>query len=336
MSSSAPATAVLDTSVDDFVLPFAVEGLDVRGRIVRLGPAIDTILSRHDYPDAVSTLLAEAATLAILLGSSLKIEGRFILQAQTDGPVRLLVVDYTLPDAVRACATYDAERVEAFGADKAPVGALLGSGTLAMTIDQGRTVSRYQGVVPLEGGSLEEAAHTYFRQSEQIPTAVRLGAAHAYRLDAYQSDGRTDRRFHWRAGGIIVQHLPDSGPARRPDLAPGDAPEGTELPEFEEADEWNEARLILETVEDHELIDPSISSGNLLYRLYHERGVRVFDPTELIERCRCSQDRITEMLGGFSADEQADMVENGAITVTCEFCSKTYLVDPADLAEADR
>jgi len=331
---AAPATAVLDTSVDDFVLPFAVEGLDVRGRIVRLGPAIDTILSRHDYPDAVSTLLAEAATLAILLGSSLKIDGRFILQAQTDGPVRLLVVDYTLPDAVRACATYDAERVEAFGADKAPVGALLGSGTLAMTIDQGRNVSRYQGVVPLEGGSLEEAAHTYFRQSEQIPTAVRLGAAHAY-----TSDGGADRRFRWRAGGIIVQHLPESGLARRPDLAPGDAPEGTELPEFpefDEADEWSEARLILETVEDHELIDPSISSGHLLYRLYHERGVRVFDPTELIERCRCSQERITEMLGGFSADEQADMVEDGAITVTCEFCSKTYVVDPADLAEVER
>jgi len=326
MSSPAPAAAVLDTSADDFVLPFAVEGLDVRGRIVRLGPAIDAILARHAYPDAVSTLLAEATTLAVLLGSALKIEGRFILQAQTDGPVGLLVVDYEMPDRIRACATYDAERVAAFAADQAPVGALLGIGNLAMTIDPGRQASRYQGVVPLDGGSLEEAAHLYFRQSEQIPTAVRLAAAHAYRSDEGQ-----DRAFHWRAGGIIVQHLPPAGMSRIADLPPGDAPEGAEIPDFEEDDEWNEARLILETVEDHELIDPSISAGNLLYRLYHERGVRVFDPTDLIERCRCSQDRITEMLKGFSDEEQAEMTRDGEIVVTCEFCSKSYTVDPAAL-----
>lgn len=327
MSSGAPAAVVLDTSADDFVLPFSVEGLDVRGRIVRLGPAIDAILSRHDYPDAVSTLLAEAATLAVLLGSALKIEGRFILQAQTDGPVGLLVVDFEMPDRIRACATYDADRVAAFGADKAPVGALLGTGHLAMTIDSGTQASRYQGVVPLDGGSLEEAAHLYFRQSEQIPTSVRLAAAHAFR-----SDDGSDRAFHWRAGGIIVQHLPAAGMSRAPDLPPGDAPEGTEIADFEEPDEWSEARFILETVEDHELIDPSISAGNLLFRLYHERGVRVFDPTTLVERCRCSQDRITEMLHGFSSEEQADMVKDGEIVVTCEYCSTTYHVDPKILA----
>lgn len=329
-ASDAPAAVVLDTSADDFVLPFSVEGLDVRGRIVRLGPAIDAILARHAYPDAVSTLLAEAATLAVMLGASLKIEGRFILQTQSDGPVNLLVVDFEMPNRIRACATFDSERVEAFAADQAPVGALLGTGHMAMTIDPGPHASRYQGVVPLDGGSLEEAARLYFRQSEQIPTAVRLAAAHTF-----SKDRGDDRRFHWRAGGIIVQHLPDAGPGRMPDLHPGDVPEGVELPDFEpdfeEVDEWNEARLILETVEDHELIDPSISAGNLLIRLYHERGVRVFDPTSLIERCRCSQERITEMLRGFSDEERADMVKDEEIIVTCEFCSTRYHVDPSEL-----
>jgi molecular chaperone Hsp33 len=326
MSSPALAVEVLDTSADDFVLPFSVEGLDVRGRIVRLGPAVDAILARHGYPDTVSALLAEAITLAVLLGSALKVEGRFILQTQGDGPVGLLVVDFGMPDSIRACATFDADRVAALeAAGEATSGALLGTGHLAMTIDAGTHTNRYQGVVPLDGGSLEEAAHIYFRQSEQIPTAVRLAAARAFR------GGGADRAFHWRAGGVIVQHLPDSGPRRAPDLPPGDAPEGAVVPEFEEADEWNEARLILETLEDHELIDPSISAGNLLIRLYHERGVRVFDPTPLIERCRCSQERITEMLKGFSQDDRDHMVKDGEIVVTCEFCSSRYHVDPAKL-----
>lgn len=326
MSSSAPAEAALDTSADDFVLPFAVEGLDVRGRLARLGPAIDAILSRHDYPDAVCTLLAEAVTLTVLLGSSLKIEGRFILQTQTDGPVRLMVVDFEMPDRIRACATFDADRVAAVAGDGASDGALLGSGHLAMTIDAGPQANRYQGVVPLDGSSLEEAAHTYFRQSEQIPTTVRLAAARAFR----SGKGR-DRAYHWRAGGIIVQHLPAAGQSRARDLPPGDVPEGAEVPAFEEADEWTEARVILETVEDHELIDPSISAGKLLVRLYHERGVRVFEPTQIVERCRCSQERITEMLKGFSQDDRDHMVKDGEIVVTCEFCSSRYHVDPTTI-----
>jgi len=329
-SGAVPAEAVLDTAADDFVVPFAVEGLDVRGRVVRLGPAIDAILSRHDYPEPVSALLAEAVALTVLLGSSLKFEGRFILQTQTDGPVGLMVVDFEAPDRIRACATYDPERVAALEGGEMISGdtirTLLGIGSLAMTIDAGPTKNRYQGVVPLDGASLEDAAHTYFRQSEQIPTVVRLAAARAFRGGA-----DSDRGYHWRAGGIIVQHLPEAGTGRTPDLHPGDAPEGADIPAHEEPDEWTEARAILETVEDHELIDPSISSGNLLVRLYHERGVRVFDPTEVIEQCRCSQERITEMLKGFSTDDQEHMVKDGEIVVTCEFCSKVYHVDPAVL-----
>ncbi len=174
---------------DDAVLPFAVEPLDVRGRVVRLGPAIDTLVSRHGYPDAVARVIGEAAALTALLGSSLKFEGQFQLQAKTDGPIDLLVVDYDAPDRLRAFARFDAERVAAAAAEgQARSGGLLGHGHLALTIDQGPDMNRYQGVVALEGQSLEEAAHQYFRQSEQIPTRVRLavaeqfaGGGHGYR-----------------------------------------------------------------------------------------------------------------------------------------------------------
>lgn len=327
MSSRRPAAAVLDAAADDFVLPFSVEGLDVRGRLVRLGPSIDTILARHGYPESVCALIAEATALTVLLGSTLKTKGRFILQTQSDGPVRLMVIDLEMPDRVRACATFDAERIEALErAGEAQGGALLGAGNLAMTIDPGPPASRYQGIVPLDGGSLEDAAHLYFRQSEQIPTAVRLASARAFRSSP---DG--DRGLHWRCGGIIVQHLPESGPARAADLPPGDAPEGSEADPHLEPDEWSEARLIVETVEDHELIDPSITAGQLLYRLYHERGVRVFDPQTIVERCRCSREGITAMLASFSREDRDHMVRDGMIEVTCEFCSTRYHIDPATL-----
>src|SRR5256886_12945311 len=171
-----PARAPAATSADDTILPFQVEALDLRGRLVRFGPAIDSILSRHRYPAPVAKLLGEAIVLTVMLGSALKFEGRFILQTQSDGPVRMLVVDFTAPGRVRACARFDAARVAAAGGEITP-GQLLGRGHLAMTIDQGPEMSRYQGLVPLEGGDLEQAAHEYFARSEQIPTHVRLALA---------------------------------------------------------------------------------------------------------------------------------------------------------------
>ena len=169
-------------SADDTILPFEVAALDLRGRVVRLGPAVDEILGRHDYPPPVANLLGEAIALAVLFGSSLKFEGRFILQTQTDGPVRMLVVDYSTSGQIRACARFDKNRVaEAIAANAATPGALLGRGHLAMTIDQGGDMSRYQGVVALDGGGLEAAAHEYFRRSEQIPTRVRLAVAEEFR-----------------------------------------------------------------------------------------------------------------------------------------------------------
>lgn len=325
MTDDPRAAAVLDTSVDDLVLPFAVEGLDVRGRVARLGPALDAILERHDYPVPVASVLAEAMTLTVLLGSSLKIDGRFILQTQSDGPVGFLVVDFATPDRIRGYASYDPERIAGVDANHPQTEGLLGEGHLAMTIDQGPQTNRYQGVVPLDGRSLEDAAHLYFRQSEQIPTRVRLAAARAFK------GGEAGLR--WRAGGIVIQHLPPSGPERQADLPPGDAPEGAGQAEVAEADEWAEARMLLETVENHELIDPTIAVGQLLMRLYHERGVRVFDPLDLKDECRCSYERIFDMLAQFSPEERSEMVKDGRIIVTCEFCSTRYEVDPAELEE---
>src|SRR5476649_2935899 len=233
-----PIRAPSAVPVDDAVLPFEVASLDLRGRLTRLGPALDDILNKHDYPAPVGKLLGEAIVLTTLLGSSLKFDGRFILQTQTDGPVSFLIVDFQAPDKLRAYARYDAARLKP-GLDS---GALLGHGHLAMTIDQGPDMSRYQGLVALDGGSLEDAAHEYFRSSEQIPTRVRLAVGEE------MSPGSGHR---WRAGGMLLQFLPKAPErARVPDLPPGDAPEGTPTHSIDEDDAWVEGRSMIETVED--------------------------------------------------------------------------------------
>src|SRR4051794_25978556 len=271
-------------SVDDTVLPFAVEALDLRGRLVRLGPAVDAILRNHAYPAPISKLVGEAIVLTVLLGAILKFEGRFILQTQTDGPVSMLVVDFRTPGSVRACARFNKESVAAaMAAGKDDQGSLLGHGHLAMTIDHGPEASRYQGLVPLEGKDLEHAAHEYFLRSEQIPTYVRLAVAEEMRAD------QGGARHHWRAGGLLLQFLPRSAErARLPDLAPGDVPPGLELELPREDDAWVEARSVVATVQDVELLDPAVSTEQLLYRLFHDRGVRVFRCRDLHAQCSCS------------------------------------------------
>ncbi len=315
---------------DDAVLPFEVEGLDVRGRIIQMGPALSSMLARHDYPKPVSKLLGEAVVLAVLLGSSLKFEGQFILQTQTDGPVDMLVVDFRTPGNLRAYARFDAERVAEMEADGTlEPSLLLGNGILAMTIDQGAHTSRYQGIVSLDGSSLEDVAHTYFAQSEQIPTAVRLAVAEMMTRE----DGQVTHS--WRAGGLLVQFLPESGEgARHRDLPGGDVPgsqtadEGDD--EGDEDDAWVEAKSLVSTTEDHELIDPDVPAERLLYRLFHERGVRVFDPSAVRDQCSCSRERIVGVLRSFSAEEITESIEDGAISVTCEFCGLKYNFDPAE------
>jgi molecular chaperone Hsp33 len=323
-----PTRAPAETSADDTILPFKVETLDLRGRVVRFGPAIDTILSRHNYPAPVAKLLGEAIVLTVLLGSTLKFEGRFILQTQSDGPVRMLVIDYTTPGKVRACARFDAARVAAaVAAGAADPGALLGHGHLAMTIDQGPDTARYQGIVALEGKDLEHAAHEYFLRSEQIPTRIRLAVAEELRA------GANGARHHWRAGGLLLQFLPESPErARQRDFDPGDVPEGVELELPPEDDAWVEGRSLVATVDDVELLDPEISAEQLLYRLFHERGVRVFRAKGLHAQCSCSREKVESMLRSFPQDDRDHMVENGKITVTCEFCNSTHVFEPMDVS----
>jgi molecular chaperone Hsp33 len=302
--------------VDDIVLPFAVESLSIRGRLVRLGSSINHLLKRHDYPDPVSKLVAEAVTLAALLGSTLKLDGRFQLQTKGDGPVSMLLVDFDAPSNLRALARFDKARVEA----AQPGEDLLGRGHMAFTIDPGGEMTRYQGVIALEGQGLEAAAHHYFERSEQIPTLVRIAVG-----ETVAADGRT-----WRAGGLIVQYLP-AATQRRADFHPGDAPDGTELHRVEEDDAWTEAQSRAATTEAHELIDPTLSAEHLLFRLFNERGVRVFEETPLAAICRCSAEGIDAMLRSFRADEVKDMVgDDGMIGVTCEFCSTKRIFNPAD------
>jgi molecular chaperone Hsp33 len=316
-------------SGDDVVVPFTLENLDSRGRVVRLGEAIDTILGRHDYPEPVARLLGEAVVLAALVGSSLKFDGRFILQTQTDGPVNLIVVDLDAPDGLRGYARFDEKALgEAIEAGRSSPGQLLGNGHMAMTVDQGAHMDRYQGIVALEGNSLEEVAHTYFRQSEQIPTRVHLAVAEFTR--------RGDRRPHWRAGGMLVQYMPQPGVQTLPDL-PGDGDfdnAATSDPSFAEDDSWTQTSALFATLTDAELADPDVSPERLLFRLYHETGVRVFEPIALEERCTCSAERIEMMLrDNFSAEEREDMAVDGEIEVVCEFCSSAYYFKPHEFED---
>lgn len=310
-------------SLTDCVVPFAVESLDVRGRSVKLDDALNTILTRHDYPTPVARLLGEAIVLSALVGSSLKFEGRFILQTQTDGPVNMIVVDLQTPNGLRGYARFDEVALnEAAEKGELSPEQLLGKGVLAMTIDQGEMTERYQGIVQLDGASLEEVAHRYFMQSEQIPTIVRLAVA--------QFSEKGKAQDQWRAGGILLQHLPEHGGRVMADL-PGDGdfnnPETADT-EFEPENNWVEASALLQTVNDHELVDPAISSERLLFRLYHETGVRVFEPMALVEKCGCTADKIEAMLEQFSNEDIDAMVVDGDIEVVCEFCSTAYHFNP--------
>lgn len=308
------------TPVDDAVLPFEVASLDLRGRLTKLGPALDEIITKHAYPAPVGKLLGEAIVLATLLGSSLKFNGRFLLQTQTDGPVSMIIVDFVLPDRLRAYARFDKDRLTP-GLD---TGTLLGRGHLAMTIDQGSDMKRYQGLVALEGGTLEDAAHEYFLRSEQIPTRVKLAVGEEFRA----GEGP---RHHWRGGGMLLQFLPKAPErVRQVDLDPGDAPEGSETHVLPEDDAWVEGQSLISTIEDVELIDPDLSGERLAYRLFHERGVRVFPLQGVHAECSCSRDAVAGMLKSFTPKDRADMVENGKVVVTCEFCSSVYDFSPEE------
>lgn len=288
---------------DDLILPFQVGQTAIRGRVVRLGAAVDQILSAHPFEDAVKELTGEAAVLAAMMGSALKFDGRMIFQANGDGPVSMLVADYTAGGALRATASVSGAVNQAKGF--AP---LLGKGHIAITIDQGPDMERYQGVTPIEGETLATAAVEYFFQSEQIPTAIKLAVG---RLS------RPGEKDVWRAGGIIAQFVPGEG---------GERERGEEvIKEVDDREAWERAAAFLQTTTADELLDPSLTPETLLYRLYHEDGVRVFDKLPVYASCPCNPARIGAVLKRYSAEELVDMVEDGAIRVTCEFCRTQYL-----------
>lgn len=310
MDTAMDVSTTVALPADDHIRPFAVPALDLRGRVVRLGPLADAVISRHAYPEPIARLVGETLALTALLGSSLKFDGRFVLQAQSDGPISLLVADYANGGDLRAYCRFDADRVEA---DEVP----FGSGHLAFTIDQGADMQAYQGIVPLEGQSLTEAGEAFFRQSEQIPTRIALAAGEVLSFGAPTSD--------WRSGGLFVQHLPEAGEA----ASFGD-PEADAVAE-QESDAWNEAGALIDTIEAHELLDPGLDADRLLYRLFHERGVRVFEAQPVNDQCRCSPERIEAMIAQFTEDEVRDMTVDGEIQVKCEFCGRDYRFDPNTL-----
>ncbi|CAN7152538.1 Hsp33 family molecular chaperone [Rhizobium sp. LjRoot258] len=329
MAEPAAALGEFNFAGDDHVVPFQVEGLDVRGRAVQLGPMLDAILERHRYPAPVARLLAEVVVLTVLLGTSLKFDGKFTVQTKGDGPVDLLVCDFSTPENVRAYARFDQGLLDtAIAAGQIEPEQLLGKGMLAFTIDQGKFSQPYQGIVALDGATLEEIAGTYFRQSEQIPTQVRLAAA-----ELFDRDEVGKPRHRWRAGGLVAQFLPEAPERmRQPDLHGGDG--DTAGGSHKEDDAWMEARSLVETIDADELTDPQVGTERLLYRLFHERGVRVYEPREVFDRCSCSREKIKGVLKGFSAEEIDASQEGGAISVTCEFCSTTYRFEVEEVAQA--
>jgi molecular chaperone Hsp33 len=298
-----------DTAPDDLVQPFRIDPFALRGRLVRLGPAIDRILSQHDYPEPVAAMLGEAITLAVVLAGALKYDGIFTLQTKGDGPIRMMVADVSTAGALRGYAQYDAAKLEAAltrarAVSSLSVPLLVGSGYIAFTVDQGEDTDRYQGIVELAGSTLAECAHHYFRQSEQLQAGIKL------------SVGRAGPGGTWRAGGLMLQRVPPEG--------------GYAIIADDVEDGWRRAMVLMSSATAEELVDPDLPPHGLLFRLFHEEGVRVYDTHALEARCRCSRERIEGILRSFPPEEIEDMRKEGVTTVTCEFCNTRYVFDEAD------
>lgn len=315
---------------DDLVLPFQIEDLGIRGRVVRLGPLVDRVLTQHNYPEPVSRMLGEALALTAMIGSALKFKGRFTFQTQGKGPVNLLVADYETPDdehtfgRLRGYAQMDETRLgESIAAGRTSTADLLGEGYLALTIDQGAEMERYQGIVALDPAGLSASAHEYFASSEQIATRIHLAAGPLFQR---APDGQAETT--WRAGAIMIQHIASDG-----GLTGHREGEG-ESALTDEEENWNRASILLDTVEDYELLDPALAPTRLLYRLFHEDGVRAFEPSEVTFACRCSRDRTRSVVGSFDPEEIDEMAKDGVVEVTCEFCSEVYRFAPDELKEA--
>jgi len=310
---------------DDTILPFQLDNADIRGRVARLDGVLDGVLAQHDYPPQVEALVAEMALLTALIGQTIKLRWKLSLQVQTKGAVRMIATDYFGPTDegepawMRAYASFDRDRLD----DSAPF-AQLGEGYFAVLIDQGKGTTPYQGITPIAGTALRHCAEAYFAQSEQLPTRFALS------LGQSREPGGTD---HWRAGGVMLQQLPKASPY----VAGGGSGEGGllkpgDIVEGEDAENWNRANHLLDTVEDLELIGPSGAPTDLLVRLFHEEAPRVYAMQPVRFGCTCSKDRVRNSLSIYSAKDIETMTtEEGIVTADCQFCGAHYRLDPATL-----
>ncbi len=315
---------------DDTVLPFQLDQSDIRGRVARLDGVLDGILMQHDYPLNVEALVAEMALLTALIGQTIKLRWKLQLQVQSDGPVRMIATDYYGPTEeggparIRAYASYDADRLT----DGAPFNQV-GEGYFAVMIDQGNDMTPYQGITPLTGTSLSDCAQSYFAQSEQIPTRFSLSFGRA------TEPGKGE---HWRAGGVMLQHMPKASPFVAQGEGTGEVLTADDIVDGEEGENWARVNILLDTVEEMELIGPTVPPNDLLVRLFHEEIPRVFDAQAVRFGCTCSENRVRQSLSIYSAGDIAQMTtDDGRVTADCQFCSAHYDLDPATVGfEAEK
>ncbi|WP_299600734.1 Hsp33 family molecular chaperone HslO [uncultured Tateyamaria sp.] len=307
---------------DDTVLPFQLDASDIRGRVARLDGVLDGILKQHDYPAQVEALVAEMALLTALIGQTIKLRWKLSLQVQSKGPVRMIATDYYGPEKegdiarIRAYASFDRDRLT----DSSPFDQV-GDGYFAIMIDQGTGMTPYQGITPLDGGSLAACAETYFAQSEQLPTRFQLSFGKS------TEPGAPER---WRAGGVMLQHMPKASPFAATSEGNGDVLRSDDLLEGDESENWNRVNILLDTVEEMELIGPQLAPNDLLLRLFHEETPRVFDAQPVRFGCTCSEDRVRQSLSIYSARDIEKMTtEEGRVTADCQFCGAHYDLDPA-------
>ncbi len=313
---------------DDTVLPFQLDKSDIRGRVARLDGVLDGVLKQHAYPAAVEALVAEMALLTALIGQTIKLRWKLSLQVQSNGPVRMIATDYYGPTEegeparIRAYASYDESRLT----DGDPF-EQVGNGYLAVMIDQGNGMKPYQGITALAGGSLKACAEAYFAQSEQLATRFAL------RFGKSTEPGVPE---HWRAGGIMLQHMPKASPhvtGEGGSVEDGTLPVQDILGE-EGSENWNRANILLDSVEDLEMIGPSVAPADLLFRLFHEEGPRVYDAQPVKFGCTCSEDRVRQSLSIYSVKDIETMTtEAGRVTADCQFCSAHYDLDPATVGK---
>ncbi|MEM6479476.1 MAG: Hsp33 family molecular chaperone HslO [Pseudomonadota bacterium] len=311
---------------DDTVLPFQLDRSDIRGRVARLDGVLDNVLAQHNYPPVIEALVAEMALLTALIGQTVKLRWKLSLQVRGDGPARLIATDYYAPEKegesgrIRAYASYDKERIDLLGDPFSQIG----RGYFAVLIDQGPDTTPYQGITPIAGGSLSACAQTYFAQSEQLPTRFALSFGRSMQPGESES---------WRAGGVMLQHMPKASPFAASDgSGPGGLLEAEDILDGDDGENWNRANILLDTVEELELVGPLIQPTELLTRLFHEEAPRVFDAQPVQFGCTCSEDRVRQSLSIYSAKDIGTMtLENGTVTADCQFCGAHYSFDPRTL-----